>query len=145
MKQIEKNVPEILKKDGIKHIDVVDTKTPVLTKLSDVISSFPKNDSWAKRIVNTHNSAFFNSATLIYQNKNGGCRRHNHPDCDEFWVVISGTFQWVVGENRDVYNAVPGDIIYCRRGVFHEITVTSDSPGIRLSISVEEMLNIYEP
>ena len=144
MQHIEKNVPEILKGDGIQHIDVLETETPILTKLSDVISLYPKNKSWAKRIVNTHNSAFFNSATLICQNKGGGCRRHNHPDCDEFWVVIKGTFEWIVGKNRDIYTASPGDIVYCKKGIFHQITVISDGPGIRLSISVEEMMNIYE-
>jgi len=139
----EYKVSQILRNDGVNFVDVDNTKTPIHTCLSKLKKQFSKNKSWAKRVINTHNSAFFNSATLISQNKNEGCRRHKHPDCDEFWVILSGKMKVEVGENKQVKIVSPGDIVYFKKGTAHKITTISNEPGIRLSVSVEAMQHIY--
>jgi len=141
--EVEHKVSAILGNDGVDIIDVDNTKTPVLTSLAKLKTEFPEGKSWAKRVINTFNSAFFNSATLISQNKGQGCRRHKHLDCDEFWVILSGKMMVQSGEDRKEFVVSPGDIVYFKKGTFHKITVLSDEPGVRLSVSVEEMENIY--
>jgi quercetin dioxygenase-like cupin family protein len=36
-----------------------------------------------------------------------------------------------------------GDIVYLKKGTGHRLTVISDNPGVRLSVSVEAMRNTY--
>lgn len=139
----EFKVNEILKNDGVNIIEVNKVTTPILTRLEKLKVKFPRGKSWAKRVINTFNSAFFNSATLISQNKTEGCRRHKHPDCDEFWVILSGTMKIETGENKEESEVSAGDIVYLKKGTLHKLTVISDEPGIRLSVSVELMENIY--
>lgn len=140
----EYKVKDILSNDGVKIVDVDNITTPIITSLKRLKGEFPAGKSWAKRVINTFNSAFFNSATLISQNKGEGCRRHKHPDCDEFWVILSGRIKIEIGaENKKVKTVSAGDIVYFKKGTFHKLTVISEEPGIRLSVSVEAMQNIY--
>jgi len=37
------------------------------------------------------------------------------PDCDEFWIVISGSYTVGIGDT-EAFSAVHGDIVYCPRG-----------------------------
>lgn len=138
----EYDVYNILTKDGVDIVDVDNVETPVLTSLSKLREEFPAGKSWAKRVINTFNSSFFNSATLILQNKDEGCRHHVHPDCDEFWVILSGKMKIKVGDSKE-YIVSHGDIIYLKKGIVHRLIVVSDEPGVRLSVSVEKMQNIY--
>lgn len=139
----EQIVRKILKNDGIEIIKVDNIKPQIHTSLNELKGKYPKGKSWAQRVINTFNSAFFNSATLISQNKGEGCRRHRHPDCDEFWVILGGKIKIEVGEEHKPIIAVQGDIVYLKKNTAHKLLVLSDEPGIRLSVSVEQMQNIY--
>ncbi len=140
----EEEVCEILTNDGVDMMDMYDVQTPVITRLEELKKSFPKGKSWAKRVINTFNSAYFNSATIISQNKDQGCRRHRHPDCDEVWIILGGQYKVQVGDDCEGKIVSAGDIVYTKRNTSHKITAVSDEPAIRLSVSVERMNNIYE-
>jgi mannose-6-phosphate isomerase-like protein (cupin superfamily) len=142
---IEFKVNEILAKDGVDIVNVDNTRMHILTSLDKLKRRFPNGKSWAHRVINTANSAFFNSATLISQNKGQGCRRHKHPDCDEFWVILSGRMRVEAGEGAGTerIEVSAGDIVYLKKGTGHRLTVISDNPGVRLSVSVEAMRNTY--
>lgn len=140
----ERIVRDILTRDGVDIIDVDNVKMQVVTSLSQLRKLYPPGKSWAKRVVNTPNSAFFNSMTFIQQNKGEGCRFHRHPDCDEVWVILAGRLQIEVGEEREKREVGVGDIIYLKKNTPHCIRVISDEPGVRFSISVEETAHTYE-
>ena len=137
-------VAKLLAKDGIKNLDVKLIKNKTLTKLEDVIKSFPKGESFAKRIVNASDSASINSGSLICQNYKEGVRRHYHPEADEFWVMIKGLHKFEIGDDNEEFIAEPGDIVYCPKNIFHKVTIISKEPGIRFAISLEEKKAIYE-
>ena len=141
----EFDVEEILAKDGIEYVDLGDGTSTEITKLDDLIRENTKYQSWAKRVIDTSGSGYFQIATVVCQSKKGeGCRRHYHPDCDEWWVVLKGMIQFEIGEDREKVLLSPGDIIFCKKGTFHKITVISDEPCIRLSIGVDNMETIGE-
>lgn len=137
-------VKKLLSKDGIQNIDVNLMKNQTLTKLEDVINSFPKGQSFAKRIVNASDSAPINSGSLICQNLNEGVRKHYHPEADEFWIILKGEHKFEIGKNEEVFLAGPGDIVYCPKNVFHRVTIISKEQGIRFAISLEEKIALYE-
>ena len=130
--------------DGVEYIDVDHCKMVPHTSMEEQTRRFPKGSSWAKRVINTNNSAFFNSATLVCQTKGRGFRRHYHPDCDEFWVVLAGRMQFEIEGVGESIIAQTGDIVYAKKGLKHKMTVLSDEPAIRLSVSVELMDTVYD-
>ncbi len=140
----EYDVNEILAKDGLEHIDLGDGKSKKFTKLKDLIRSNSKYGSWAKRIIDTSNSGYFQIATLVSQSDKGsGCRRHYHPDTDEWWVVITGEIEFEIGNEKEIIRGEPGDVIFCKKGIPHKITVMSDEPSIRLSVAVDNQETIH--
>jgi len=140
--QIERDVNTIMKQEKVQFIDVDNCVMRPITRLSEIRASYPEGASWAKRIINTSTSAFFNSATLVSQNRGEGFRRHFHPDCDEFWIIMAGSYRFEI-EGHEPIVANQGDILYARKGSSHTATVVSDEPGIRFSISVELMETVY--
>lgn len=140
--ETQRVVKDILAKDGVEYVDVDNCKMQPITRLKELKEKFA-GKTWAKRVINTHNSSFFNSATLVCQKKGTGFRRHYHPDCDEFWVILGGKMEFEIEGVPDPIIAETGDIVYAKKGVHHKATVVSDEPGIRFSISVELMENIY--
>jgi len=137
-------VAKLLSTDGIKNIDVNLLKNQTLTKLKDVMNSFPKGESFAKRIVNASDSAPINSGSLICQNKGEGVRKHYHPEADEFWVMIKGLHKFEIGKDNKEFIAEPGDIVYSPKNEFHKVTIISEEQGVRFAISLEEKKAIYE-
>jgi mannose-6-phosphate isomerase-like protein (cupin superfamily) len=139
--EIEYDVKEILKKDGIEMQDLGNGESIEVTSLDKLMEENGKYSSWAKRIIDTSSSGFFQIGTMVSQAKGSGCRKHSHPDCDEVWVIMRGSFQCLVGDN--VYDVKQGDVVFTKKGTTHQITVTSDEPGIRLSIAVDNQKNYY--
>ncbi len=139
----EYDVTEILTKDGLEHIDLGDGSSRPFTKLKDLVQENSSYKSWAKRVIDTSNSGFFQIATLVCQGEKGtGNRKHYHPDTDEWWVVIQGLIAFEVGEDEKTFVGEPGDIIFCKKGVPHKISVVSDEPCIRLSVAVDHQQTI---
>ena len=140
----EYDVNEILVKDGLEHVDLGDGSSIMVTKLKELIRDNSKYESWAKRVIDTSNSGYFQIATFVCQSKKGsGCRKHYHPDTDEWWVVIQGEIEFEIGNHEDIIKGEPGDVIFCKKGVHHKISVMSDEPCIRLSIAVDNQETIH--
>ena len=140
----EYDVNEILAKDGLEHIDLGAGQSIMVTKLKDLIEDNSKYGSWAKRVIDTTNSGYFQIATFVYQSEKGsGCRKHYHPDTDEWWVVIQGKIEFEIGDNDEKIIGEPGDVIFCKKGISHKISLLSDEPSIRLSIAVDNQETIH--
>ena len=140
----EYDVNEILAKDGLEHVDLGDGESIMFTKLKDLIEKNSKYESWAKRIIDTTNSGYFQIATFVCQSKKGtGCRKHYHPDTDEWWIVIKGEIEFEIGDNEEKYIGESGDVIFCKKGIPHKISVISNQPCIRLSIAVDNQETIH--
>ena len=139
----EYDVNEILAKDGLEYIDLGDGKSKMVTKLKDLIKENSKYHSWAKRVIDTSNSGYFQIATFVQTEKDSGCRRHYHPDTDEWWVIIQGLIEFEVGDNKEKIIVEPGDVVFCKKGISHKITVISDEPGIRLAVAVDNQETIH--
>jgi len=141
----EYDVKEILAKDGLEHVDLGDGHSKTVTKLKVLIEDNSKYGSWAKRVIDASNSGYFQIATFVCQSEKGsGCRKHYHPDTDEWWVVIQGKIDFEIGDDPKT-NIIgkPGDVIFCKKGVPHKISVMSDEPCIRLSIAVDNQETIH--
>ena len=134
----EYDVTEILTKDGLEHVDLGEGRSQPFPKLKDLIQRNSGYNSWAKRVIDTSNSGFFQIATLVCQSEKGaGNRKHYHPDTDEWWVVIQGQIEFELGDSEEIFIGEPGDVIFCKKGVPHKISVVSDGPCIRLSVAVD--------
>jgi mannose-6-phosphate isomerase-like protein (cupin superfamily) len=56
-----------------------------------------------------------------------GPPRHIHYACDELFYVLSGEFEFLVGER--VFRAGPGTFVFIPRGTVHAPKVVSSEPG----------------
>lgn len=140
----EYDVNEILAKDGLEHVNLGDGRSRTVTKLQDLIKENSKYGSWANRVIDTSNSGYFQIATFVCQSEKGsGCRRHYHPDTDEWWVIIQGKIEFEIGENKEKIIVEQGDVIFCRKGIPHKLSIISDEPCIRLSIAVDKQETIH--
>ena len=138
----EYDVNEILKKDGFDDIDLGNGNSIEFSKLDDLIEEKSNNNSWAKRIIDTSNSGFFQIATYVSQKKGSGNRKHYHPDTDEWWVVLKGTIEFEIGDNCKKHIAETGDVVFCKKGTWHKIITISDDPAVRLSIAIDNQETI---
>lgn len=80
-------------------------------------------------------------ATVIGQMPGEGNRLHYHPDCDELWYVLEGTFEFLIGDWR--FKANKGDLVAGLRGVWHQITAVGDKRAVRLAVSKEGAAHVY--
>jgi mannose-6-phosphate isomerase-like protein (cupin superfamily) len=62
----------------------------------------------------TNNDLYVFESTRV---KEGGPSYHIHPEQDEWWYIMSGTFRFKVGGNE--FDAKPGDFVFGPRGVPH--------------------------
>ena len=77
-----------------------------------------------------------------FTDSNEGSRKHYHPDTDEWWVVIKGIIEFSIGEDDKKFIGEPGDVIFCKKGLTHKITVLSYKPCIRLAVRVDNQETI---
>lgn len=132
----EVDVLSILKKDGIKDNDLFDSNKP-LVNIGDIIKNLGYSRSWSKRIINTEN----NSATLICQVPGEGNRLHYHPDWNEWWYIVKGTWKWEIEGKEFVVKK--GDIVFIEKNKRHKVTAIGDRPAIRLAVSRQDVTHIY--
>ena len=133
---VEVNVPEILKKDGVFKSHFESENIP-LTHIKTLIEQYGNKSSWCHRLVNTEN----NSATLIAQMPGEGNRLHYHPNWNEWWYIFKGTWQWnVEGENVIVKE---GDFVFIEKQKKHKITAVGKEMAIRLAVSRADVEHIY--
>ena len=133
----EVDVPSILAKDGVKVNDLFDVNHEVVSMLN-ILNSMPKNKSWSKRIVDTES----NSMTIICQMPGEGNRKHYHPDWNEWWYIVEGTWEWEIG-NR-IEKIVKGDIVFMEKNRKHKITASGSSRAIRMAVSRSDVEHVYE-
>ena len=133
----------------INKLKSLDTEIKQIEKISYSLcgtdDDFKKSNknSWAKRIIDTSNSGFFQIATYVSQKKGGSNRKHYHPDTDEWWVVLKGKVEFEIGDNGKKYNGNPGDVIFCKKGIPHSITTVSDEPSVRLSVAIDNQETVH--
>lgn len=135
------NVNQVLKDDGIKYsILEPGHKYENLTKnnIKKIEDELNFNDSWAARVV--YNSRF--AGVIIKQNPGEGNRLHYHPDADECWVILEGTYVWSINGIEEEVSQ--GDIVVVKEKTWHQITVVGDKPAARLAITKPDVDHIYE-
>jgi quercetin dioxygenase-like cupin family protein/mRNA-degrading endonuclease toxin of MazEF toxin-antitoxin module len=131
------NVPNILKQDGVMS-SIFDMANQGITHIPDLIKKYGKENSWSHTLVDTES----NSATLICQLPNEGNRRHYHPDWNEWWFIIDGTWQWNIKDEIKIINK--GDLVFMPKGVKHKITAIGDKCAIRIAVSRYDVAHVYD-
>lgn len=134
--RIEVDVPDILKKDGIFKSNFNLENSP-LTGIDKLIKSYGGEASWCHRLVNTEN----NSATLIAQMPGEGNRLHYHPDWNEWWYIMKGSWEWEIEGKKTSVNK--GDFVFIKKGKKHKITAIGDKVAIRLAVSRADVEHVY--
>jgi len=133
----ESDVPSILKADGVSAA-FLDGANRDITHIPDIIAHYGTDRSWAHTLVNSAS----NSATLICQLPGEGNRRHHHPDWNEWWLIVDGTWEWEIdGDRREVRK---GDVVFIIRNRKHKITAIGDRAAIRLAVSRYDVAHVYE-
>ncbi|MGH2436936.1 MAG: cupin domain-containing protein [bacterium] len=80
------------------------------------------------------------SATIIYGYEKDlpplqpADRGHFHPDSPEFWLVMAGQIRYAF-ENRDVFIADAGDVVYVPASTYHLARFHGAGPSCRLAIT----------
>jgi len=134
---IERELEDLISKDGCRTSDEETHNKPknnitmALSKMGD--------GSWCYPVIVTDND----QACFIQQVPGEGCRWHNHPTKDEFWIVMQGQFLFEI-DGLDPITAIPGDVIYAKKNVNHRITCIGDIPGIRLACGERGFAHVYE-
>ena len=136
-KQIEVDVPRILKKDGIKNNNFDNENLP-LQNIDKIIKSQKNNESWCYRLVNSEN----NSATLISQLPGEGNRRHYHSNWNEWWFILDGQWEFEIEGKIRIINK--NELILIKKNLKHKITAIGNKPAIRLAVSRSDVDHIYE-
>lgn len=133
----DSNVPNILKDDGVM-ISILDEANKEITNIPKLIEKYGTNSSWAHTLVNSDS----NSATLICQKPGEGNRRHFHPDWNEWWFIIDGTWEWDIEGEKKIINK--GDLVFIEKNRKHKITAIGNKCAIRLAVSRYDVAHVYE-
>lgn len=132
----EADVPSILKIDGIHNSEFGEENRP-LVNIAELIASKNNAQSWCHRLVNTES----NSATLISQLPGEGNRLHFHPEWNEWWYIVDGSWIWEIEGEQTFVNK--GDFVFMPKRKWHKITATGDKPAIRLAVSRADVAHVY--
>ena len=93
--------------------------------------------SWSYRLINTES----NSMTIISQNPGEGNREHYHPDWNEWWYILDGSWKWTIeGKDKIVSK---GDVVFIPKGTVHRIEAVGDKPAIRMAVSRADVAHVY--
>ena len=96
-KKIENNVKSILKKDGVINNDF-SNENSLINNISKILKDKKNKKNWSYRLINTKS----NSATLICQQPGEGNRRHYHSNWNEWWLIIDGTWQFEIENEKKI-------------------------------------------
>jgi len=133
----EVHVPDILKNDGVMLCAFADENKSIVNVDSIIDSFADEQRSWIYRAVNTNS----NSACLITQMPGDGNRLHMHPDWDEFWLIIRGS--WLFQVEEKTFSVSVGDLVLIPRLTYHRITATGCGPATRLAVSRQDVVHSY--
>ena len=126
----------ILAGDGVEK-NVFDQSNLGVCHLWDVIAKYPANVSWSHTLIDSPS----NCVTLIAQMPGQGNRKHFHPEWDEWWFIVKGSWEWwIEGEVKAV---TAGDIVFIERNKAHKITSVGDEQSIRMAISRSDVVHTF--
>jgi len=134
---IERELKDLIEKDGCTQSEKV-TYNQILNNIY-IAKNEMGTGSWCYPVIITDND----QACFIQQVPGEGCRWHNHPTKDEFWIVMDGKFAFEIDGFEPVI-AKKGDVVYAKKGINHRITCVGDKPGIRLACGERNFAHIYE-
>ena len=135
-KKIENNVKSILKKDGVINNDF-SNENSLINNISKILKDKKNKKNWSYRLINTES----NSATLICQQPGEGNRRHYHSNWNEWWLIVDGTWQFEIENEKKILKK--NDIILIKKNKIHKITAIGKKPAIRLAVSRGDVDHIY--
>ena len=78
---------------------------------------------------------------MIAQLKGEGNRMHFHPNWDEWWYIIKGSWKWII-EDREIL-IKKGDVVFIERNKKHKIIANSKNLSIRLAVSRSDVEHVY--
>ncbi len=137
MEKHDKDVVRVLRDDGVDKVIIGDLENVATTNIDCLVEKMG-NGSWAVRLVD--NDKF--GGVVIQQQPGEGNRLHYHPDADECWVIISGSWEWYIeGEGTKVVNK--NDIVVVKKTIKHKITCIGDEPGVRFAITAPDVNHVY--
>jgi len=131
------NVPRILRQDGVE-TSVFDNANREVVSIREIIDRFESNTSWSHTVINSDS----NSATLICQRPGEGNRCHFHPDWNEWWYIVEGSWEWEIEGTTKVVQK--GDIVFIEKNKRHRVTAIGDKCAIRLAVSRYDVAHVYE-
>ena len=129
-------VSNILKMDGVKNNQQEQANKQVVS-IKEILNTKPKNTSWSHTIINSDS----NSATLIGQLSGEGNRMHFHPDWNEWWYIIQGSWEWEIDEEKKIINK--GEVVFIEKNKKHKITAIGKEMSIRLAVSRYDVDHVY--
>ena len=132
----ERDVPNILQKDGVEDDNYIEPNQMVVNL--DEISSRYTDDSWVHRLVNTES----NCCHIIHQRPGEGNRKHYHPAWNEWWYILKGEWDFEIENN--IYRVKKGDLVFIPKNKWHKITCVGKTPAARLAVSRADVEHVYK-
>ena len=114
------------------------TPNLIHTKFSDLLHRNGTDVNWKEVVVLDER----NRALVTHELPGKNNRRMWHPGMHKWWVVLSGSLQWDIGD--EVVNAVLGDVVFVPSETPHEIRTTGDEPSVRLTITAPDIVHHYK-
>ena len=136
MIKIENNLEELIGYDGVTKVEMKSANAPLsnIEEIKRRMGSPP----WLYLLFYTGEF----QTGLIYQRTGEGASKHCHVTHDEWWVVLEGSFEWRL-EDEKIIKAGVLDVVFVPRGTVHTIVCTSKGPGLRLAVGARDMEHIY--
>lgn len=139
----DSDLHNVLRNDGVAYVrsgEYVENQPAVnINSLANLASGKP---SWAFRVA--LNESF--GAVVILQQPGEGNRLHYHPNADELWVILQGSYVWEM-EQKDgsfiQYVVAAGDVVVVTKGRKHKITATGKVPAVRIAITKPNVEHVY--
>jgi quercetin dioxygenase-like cupin family protein len=132
----DSKVSDILKMDGVIENQQNEANNQI-NSIDEIISHKPIDTSWSHTIINSDS----NSATLIGQLPGEGNRMHFHPDWNEWWYIIQGSWEWNIEGQKKIIK--PGQIVFIEKNKKHKITAVGKEMAVRLAVSRYDVDHVY--
>ena len=134
----DNDVSRVLKEDGVDKTFIGEEYENLSLAQFEELKEKMGEPPWAVRIV--YNKRF--GGVLICQNPGEGNRLHYHPDADECWVILEGSWEWYI-EGKGKKRVEKNDIVTVKEGTPHQITCVGENPGIRFAITAPDVNHVY--
>ena len=134
----DNDVSRVLKEDGVDKTFIGEEYENLSLAQFEELKEKMGEPPWAVRIV--YNKRF--GGVLICQNPGEGNRLHYHPDADECWVILEGSWEWYI-DGKGKKRVEKNDIVTVKEGTPHQITCVGENPGIRFAITAPDVNHVY--